>query len=623
MTKPAAGTTVDTLVAAQDSLRKRDKIAEADRIAEVAGREPPTRTLVIVGEIKRGKSSLVNSLIGRSDLAKVDTKIATSAQVRYIPTGVDTPDGWAALILPDGRRHPIPAGEVLDWVTVDGVHAADDIDGVIPIGAEIAVDAVHLAGTVIVDTPGVNGLNPQHVQATVTATEGACALVMVCDALAPISAAELEFLRGVTAEIGTVILAVTKKDKALREWRTVIEENRRLLAQHASQFAGIPVLGVSNAFALRAISIGDTDRAASAWTSSGVPDLGQVINTALGDPKRIVRRNAIQCAQVALGQLRGELEAQKLAIVDAPKTHREMTEEKARLEELQAAQKEWGTRLTQRKDRLQHETNAQLRKYADELKTRWEEQIESMGAVALNNQSRSVVADISVEVETTFVGIARRLQEELTAIAVDMVGEAQVQAGPMATALSGFDDIDLRPPKEYERWKGFFDPHLVTMGAMGLAGGGGVSTAAAGLVGVAGAAAGAVVGGVLGPAWVAFLVGFRARRVGRQNLTRWLTETIRQAREDTTAAIGSALSEFVPELRLRYADILSESLTETQKLINESAAAARADDTERQKQVNILDTELKRITAILNAFRAELAKSQASDVPSPAAAPAS
>jgi hypothetical protein len=46
---------------------------------------PPT--VVVVGEAKRGKSSLVNTLIGRAELSPVDADIATGTFIESRPAG--------------------------------------------------------------------------------------------------------------------------------------------------------------------------------------------------------------------------------------------------------------------------------------------------------------------------------------------------------------------------------------------------------------------------------------------------------------------------------------------------------------------------------------------------------
>src|SRR5687767_4143866 len=47
-------------------------------------------TVVVIGEAKRGKSSLINALVG-ADVAPIGVDIVTGAYVAYVPATVDHP----------------------------------------------------------------------------------------------------------------------------------------------------------------------------------------------------------------------------------------------------------------------------------------------------------------------------------------------------------------------------------------------------------------------------------------------------------------------------------------------------------------------------------------------------
>ncbi|WP_460850048.1 dynamin family protein, partial [Phytohabitans suffuscus] len=70
---------VDTSLA---FLRKTDPDAAADLDA-VRRRDLGRPAIVVVGETKRGKSSLVNALIGVPGLSPVDAAVATAAYLEF------------------------------------------------------------------------------------------------------------------------------------------------------------------------------------------------------------------------------------------------------------------------------------------------------------------------------------------------------------------------------------------------------------------------------------------------------------------------------------------------------------------------------------------------------------
>lgn len=603
--KKAAAAQQDVLVSAYNALKKLGAEEPAARVREVASQPPPSRTVVVVGEIKRGKSSLVNSLLGVPGLARVDTDIATATAVHYVAPAETLQAGEAALRLPGGRRHRVPAGEVLDWVTVGGAHAGELIDDLVPVGAEVAVASKFLPDSTIVDTPGVNGFDPRHVAAAVEATEGACALLMVCDSSAPISASELGFLRGVTGEIGTVIFAVTKTDKALGGWQRVVDENRRLLAQYAPQFAASKVFGVSNMFATRAMAEADPDRAAKLWGASGIPALAEEIAAALGDPRLVVRRNAVQCAIVALEAVRSEVEMERRAVVDAPRLTRDVTAERERLEGLLEDRNEWSTRLSQRLNRAQLEADRKLKVELDEFKKRWEASIEEFNVVRLAKESQAIAAQMTTEIDVIAQRTATDVMENLAAEAHQMLGAASLTP-ELSESLGGLSQIDLRPAREYSRWKGFFDPQMVTMGVAGGSMGGSLLAA----TGIAAGAAAATVGLALVPVWALITVGFRAKRFGKQNFGRWIAELVRQAHEDILSALKTTYNEFGPELRLAYRAMLEESIKRAQQLVKDAEKQSSLSDNERaqrgeqlQRRVDAIDALVGRLAADKSAVR--------------------
>ena len=71
----------------------------ADRVQNLVNAKYRTSSVVIIGEVKRGKSSLVNALIGRRDLLPVDVITATSAPPSAStlnPTSQTTSQSWRA-----------------------------------------------------------------------------------------------------------------------------------------------------------------------------------------------------------------------------------------------------------------------------------------------------------------------------------------------------------------------------------------------------------------------------------------------------------------------------------------------------------------------------------------------
>lgn len=126
------------------------------------------------------------------------------------------------------------------------------------------------------------GVDPAHAQLAAHTAETACVLVVVCDATTPLTAPEMEFIRGASATVDSVVVAVTKTDKNLRRWQPIAAENRRLLQQHLRR--QIPVVGVSSLRALAAADHPDPARRLAGEQASGIAELRAEIRTRL-DPR--------------------------------------------------------------------------------------------------------------------------------------------------------------------------------------------------------------------------------------------------------------------------------------------------------------------------------------------------
>jgi hypothetical protein len=147
------------------------------RLAKVRGTlDEPGIHIVVAGEFKKGKSSLVNALVG-ANVCPVDDDTATAVPT-YIRHGVSV----QAELLHAGEtvtREPIPIEEIRRYVVDAG---ASGPDGPVA-GVQVRLPRTMLAsGLVIVDTPGVGGLGSAHAAASLAAISMADAVVFVTDA---------------------------------------------------------------------------------------------------------------------------------------------------------------------------------------------------------------------------------------------------------------------------------------------------------------------------------------------------------------------------------------------------------------------------------------------------------
>ena len=167
--------------------------------------------LVVMGEIKKGKSSFINALLGENDLLPTASDIATSTvyQIIYGPEkkikiffkpDIDTNNR------PDTLE--ISENQLPDYGTENG--NPDNLKNVDYIAVELPNELLK-SGLIIVDTPGVGGLFRKHKEITWRYAPNADAVFFVLDSVeAVISRDEISFLKDLTDKMTKNIYFVLK-----------------------------------------------------------------------------------------------------------------------------------------------------------------------------------------------------------------------------------------------------------------------------------------------------------------------------------------------------------------------------------------------------------------------------
>src|ERR1700677_2882491 len=189
--------------------------------------------VVVCGEFRRGKSSLLNALVERPGLFPVDVDITTcavtilhwdsqeAAVVYFAETNLDDPSSAT----PPER---ITLDRIEEFATEQGNPDNDKLVERIEIGAPIPQLE---PGLVLVDTPGLGSVNPGHNAATRAYLPRADAVLFVSSATQPLSESELGFLREALAKRPVVVAAVTMIDKVVNAAPVVAEARVRIAAE--------------------------------------------------------------------------------------------------------------------------------------------------------------------------------------------------------------------------------------------------------------------------------------------------------------------------------------------------------------------------------------------------------
>src|SRR5260221_2262923 len=102
-------------------------------------------------------------------------------------------------------------------------------------------------GLVVVDTPGVGGLNSEHSDVTYAFIPNADVVLFVSDALKPLSTTDIHFIKERIAPVcPNLLFVVTKKDKN-EAYQTIVDDNRQKLATALNKPPdAITIIPVSN-----------------------------------------------------------------------------------------------------------------------------------------------------------------------------------------------------------------------------------------------------------------------------------------------------------------------------------------------------------------------------------------
>lgn len=281
----------------------------ADRLARASLRSADRGLdVLVVGEFKQGKSTLVNALLNAPVCGVADdvsTVIPTTVRYGVEPAATVRFQPGADGVLPPDRD--VPIADVPTLATEQG--NPGNRAGIASI--EVAIPRkLLLPGLALVDTPGVGGLDSTHGAATAAALAVAEVIVFVSDASQPLTSSELDFLRGSCGQCATVLLVQPKID-IQPDWRRVVAANRELIEREGLDVEVFPVSSLLRQQATAAQSTELNDE-------SGYPPLlTRLRDATAGDAARRLLRTALADVMFVIEQLRATFES-KLAVLEDP-----------------------------------------------------------------------------------------------------------------------------------------------------------------------------------------------------------------------------------------------------------------------------------------------------------------
>lgn len=524
------------------------------------------RQVVVLGEVKRGKSHLTNALIGYRGLVPVGPTVCTSAPVRVHASASAVEAPQALLHIGDEERL-IAVDKLADWVAFGGEFVSANPDE-LPSHVSVQIGDAALDEVTVVDTPGVGGLDESAIRMALREAANAGVLVLTVDATTTITAPEMDVLNRVKDAGGEVVVAVTKIDKNLRRWREIVAENRVLIRQHTGR--DIPVVGVSSLRALDAIELQrtDQDKAEVVTRNSGIEMLRAEINAALSLGDRLPQISGLQVAHEGLSKVLETIDRDLEAYSTRPQeTIDDLESRREKLRELKEHGQEWEHYLQRNLTMGRGQIMQSMDDGVTALQERWDRHIQTHGLKVLRTRPQVFTSQIEGELTELMETAIGEVMQLLRSETMRLFDDETVWSEVAKFAMEQIASPEIASKAIGKRTDGIFDPSMVTMGVIGA----GMLTAIIPFAPVAGAV------------WVGVNMGFRAVKTGRSNLKSWIRETSATTRQTTNRMADSIIAAVRPELVLRYRAHVRDELTEVSMQIDQVKKAAQSDESKREE----------------------------------------
>ncbi len=569
--------------------------------AEAAEWDRQELVVVACGDIKRGKSSLLNAVLGQRELLPVDADVATSVHL-LIRHGEQ-----AAVIVtrlgPDGEpvTQLVPPTEIVNVASMQG--DAADREGVVSV--EIRLPHPLLArGVVLVDTPGVGGMTRGHRDLALAALARADVLLFTVSATEPVARTELEFLAEASERTDRIVLVVTKADANDDETNAaMVAEHRAKLAAFTETMierakagtidadvparlhrvaAGAPVVVTSSYLATQARrrhEAGREEQARSLIARSGIPTLSALLVRSTDN------REAIRLANLLtlLGVLLADVERQVQALVRAASGDTGVAEDLAgrqrELEQFGSKQARWRATLGNSIVRLQTGSSRLVTRELNRVRDHYREMIEQTAdttALAetipaeLERSLHGAWNELVTAVNDQFSETLGALLDDFGAAGMDIVlGEMEIPEGLHELTRSGRTGDTAADSR-------LLDDGLPVM--LQTFSFGGIANAMAGMLGLATGGLGLLAYGI--GAAVALPIGALRRRTRER---RRLGSELQRLVNDLLFGSEGIAKEFTTELSLRILDLREQVELYVDKRLAERRKQLEAETRELQQ----------------------------------------
>lgn len=423
----------------------------ADRLAAEAERWNASVTnVVVVGDIKRGKSSLVNALVDRPGLLPVDADVATSV---HLVVRHGAPERISVTRTDEQgtqTTEEIGPDQLVDVASMAGAETSRQGVGAV----DVAIDHPLLAqGLTIVDTPGVGGMTRGHRDITMAALQRADVLVFVVSVQEPVSRTELEFLAEASQRIGNVVLAATRADLATAEVNeTMVTDTQQRLralsaelertadtdendsrsatataARRLARLAERPIVLTSSYLAEQAsrrYERGRLDAAFELRERSGIDALAAHLTQATESREHIRLANLLQLTSSLLADLEDEQTTRLRALAGDSSVEDELRERSEQLERAASQQARWRSSLATSISRLQTGAGREVSRELNLVRDHYRDEIERFEGEDLT----PLIGQLQQSLQAAWVNLADGVVHQFDGVIASLLADLEIDA---------------------------------------------------------------------------------------------------------------------------------------------------------------------------------------------------
>lgn len=457
--------------------------------------------VVVCGECRRGKSSLLNAFLETDGICPVDAPVTTNAitQIRHgeserIRVRTETPGKGK-------QTTEISRPEILHFVTEE----ENSSNGRKVELVEVQLPSSSLKdGLVLYDTPGVGSLNVAHTATTYGILPFADAVLFVGAANEPLTTPELRFLKDIAKHKPRLLHILTKRD-AVRNSSEILEANlEKIAATLEAPREAVKGVSVSSKYKLEYIR----DKDPETLELSGFQRLDEEIWDLLEKGGDLLLGRAQSQALIALSQLLPPIEAEYASLAATSKADLEALDARLKAQEergraLMSGSQEWASDLARQGRNLSSQMRVRLGEVFDVIQDSVDGLLEE---VEYQMDPPKLADRLVVECSNGFAFVVKEADERLGRVVQDLRKETSLNPSGGGVEASTDFAVRLLPPlppavTKMERASHFGSTVARNSGAFAALGSilGGVVGSVVPVVGtMAGLHAGALVGMAIG-----------------------------------------------------------------------------------------------------------------------------